>query len=287
MFKVRVKKYIDSVQYQIYEDNVQFSDDSTFDFNKAIDDRLGTDSRLYGRDHSIFVRRIKKDDQTLVKNPFTDSYELLTEYKVYDKHQESVRCSVNRTIKKIYDIGRSNVWDYFLTFTFNPDKVDSFDYSAVSKKLINWLKIVRRKCPDMVYLVVPEMHKSGRYHFHGLFANIDALTFFDSGKRTDRGQVVYNLVEYNLGFSTAINVDGSSAIVSYLTKYITKDLAESTFGKKRYWSSRNVKLPEVLEHVTDDTYMQILDKLNVADADFVKTINSYKDVTYIEFNKKK
>ena len=51
------------------------------------------------------------------------------------------------------------------------------------------------------------MHSVGKaWHFHGLLANCDNLTFNDSGHIDKRGRIIYNLTNYKLGFSTATKV---------------------------------------------------------------------------------
>lgn len=155
----------------------------------------------------------------------------------------SLRVSADRSLNMVYKYARANVWEWFFTLTFNPEKVDSFNYEEVTEKLSKWLNNMRRACPEMKYLVVPEKHKSGRYHFHGLFANVDELRFADSGHKDEAGHVIYNVSNYSLGFSTATRVQDTARASSYLSKYITKDLTEGTFGKKRYWASRNLDMP--------------------------------------------
>lgn len=118
------------------------------------------------------------------------------------------------------------------TLTFNPDKVDSFDYSETTKKLSKWLNNMRRTCPSMKYVVVPELHKSGRWHFHGLFSNVENMVFVDSEKRDKKGRVIYNVGKYRLGFSTATKIDDVAKSITYVTKYVTKELCEVTYGKK-------------------------------------------------------
>lgn len=160
----------------------------------------------------------------------------------------NIKRSVRRTLNEIYDISRCNCWELFVTLTFNPDKVDSFDYDEVTKKLKNWLDTIRRKSKDLKYLIVPELHKSGRYHFHGLFANVDydKLKLIDSGKRTNTGLVIYNIDSYRWGFSTATKVKNTNAVNKYIAKYVTKDLAKNTMYRRRYWASRNCNKPKVL-----------------------------------------
>lgn len=263
MQHVKIKRFLDSEQIQIYKKQVGR-------------DRLEDDL-----EHAYLYTRVCDKDISFKENPFNDNqYEWMQKFKDSNK-SESMRVSRARCINKIYDIARSNMWEWFFTLTFNPEKVNSYDYTDTSKKLSLWLNNMRKKCPDMIYVVVPELHKSGRWHFHGLFSNVDGLEFVESGKCTDKGQMIYNVGNYKLGFSTAIRCDGSPKVVSYLCKYITKELCEVTHGKKRYWASRNVNLPEVIEFDVSMGIETILDCCDMENG-HIKTVESYLTVSYID-----
>jgi hypothetical protein len=157
--------------------------------------------------------------------------------------KKSANNSTRRTVNTIYDIARSNIWEWFITFTFNPEKVDSFDYSVCCKKLKNWIDNVMRGSGDNVkYLAVPELHKSGRIHFHMLVSGIN-LIMTDSGHKTKSGLPIYNLGQYRWGFTTAVQVYETNGISKYICKYITKELISATKGKRRYWASKSVDRP--------------------------------------------
>lgn len=158
--------------------------------------------------------------------------------------ERSIASSTSRTINSIYQLTRSNYWEYFLTLTFNPDKVNSFDYDEVSKKLSKWINHFKeRYAPDLKYILVPELHKSGRIHFHGLLANIGNAQLIDSGKTDNKGNVIYNLGNYKLGFTTCTKINDVARASSYITKYVTKELCTITKNKKRYWCSKNLDKP--------------------------------------------
>ena len=163
--------------------------------------------------------------------------------KVYDdvrKAQKkailSEKSSLRRTQNAVYDIARANEksWEWFVTITFNPEKVNSFDYDEVTKKVTNYFNRMRKSNPNMIYLGVPEKHKSGRYHFHFLMGQCEKLEMTDSGHKTKNGQPIYNIGSYRLGFSTATRIENKARCTSYICKYITKDLYEHTKNKKRY-----------------------------------------------------
>lgn len=182
-------------------------------------------------------------------NPFTDDYDLFTDMNELEKRMEhSVQMSLNRTKNKIYYLARSNIWEWFFTLTFDPEKVDSYDYGEVTNKLSKWLNNLRsRYAPDLKYIFVPEQHKSGRWHFHGLVSDTGNIVFADSGHNT-HGLTIYNVGQYRLGFSTATRIQSVSKSTYYITKYFTKDLVSATKNKKRYWSSKNLHQAPVTEY---------------------------------------
>lgn len=172
------------------------------------------------------------------------------------RNKVNFKRSQRATLSKVYDISRCNYWDWFVTFTFAPNKVDRYDYDKVSKKLKNWIDRVRRTSPYLKYLIVPELHKDGAYHFHGLFANCE-FEFVDSGKKDKTGNKIYNINSYKLGFTTATKIKNNDAVNKYIAKYLTKELFSNTKHRKRYWVSRNVDLPEVNETFNQDVSSEI------------------------------
>ena len=171
---------------------------------------------------------------------FTEPFEgtlvtLLDDIDPVSKREESLRCSVSRTRRRIYNIAISVDWKYFVTFTFSPQKVDRYSYSDVSKVMGLFLDNLRMLKPNIQYLLVPELHKDGAYHFHGLFNDnlpVDYAGFFHH-------QDVFHVRDFDFGFTDCTLVESTVRISRYITKYITKDLVAVPFCKKRYWYSRS------------------------------------------------
>ena len=189
---------------------------------------------------------------TLYKEPKTR-----TEQDI--EHSRNV--SMNRTVQKIYEIARSNRWEYFITLTFDPQKHNSKNYDYITQIMHDWLKDLKKNyAPDLIYLIVPELHADGqKYHFHGVFANCGAIPFVDSGHYID-GEPIYNIGAYKFGWSTATKVKDTFRVSSYITKYITKDLCSVTMGKKRYWCSKNCNRPLIQSyHMTQEEIEQIFE----------------------------
>lgn len=225
-----------------------------------------TDDDFVGCDLETGEVILRKHDKlplpiTFSYNPFTDDYEGILDMNELEKRMsESARCSLSRTVNKVYYLARSNIWEWFFTLTFDPLKVDSFNYGEVTSKLSKWLNNLRsRYAPDLKYLFVPEQHKSGRWHFHGLVSNTGNIQFCDSGRRS-RGLVIYNVGQYRLGFSTATEIQNVSKSTYYITKYFTKDLISVTKNKKRYWASKNLHQAPMT-----DCYYEIGEHYNIAD----------------------
>lgn len=158
--------------------------------------------------------------------------------------------SLSRSRKHVYNYVRNNDFDYFVTLTFNPAFVDSFDFSACSKLITKYFSFLRRYNPLMSYICVPEMHKSGRFHFHALMRWCDLDLHF-SGHHDRKGRTIYNSGNFPYGFSTVILTDNDRCrLATYLSKYITKQFISHVKSRKRYWVSRNLKYPEIVSRET-------------------------------------
>lgn len=220
-------------------------------------------------------------------NPFTGKYEKLTDIQTATfMHERSVRSSLNRTVQAVYRYSRQCEWEYFITLTFSPEVVDRHDFSACMKKASKWFNHQKdRYAKELKYLIVPEMHKDGAWHIHGVVADTDRMSITDSGHVTKEGQTVYNLVGWKFGFSTATAVTDTYRVSTYITKYITKDLCELSKGRKRYYRSRNIPEPKETEflvpHGDREEFLQsIADSLGV-ELEYTKSLDcEYMSVDY-------
>lgn len=214
----------------------------------------------------------KFEREIIMDNPFTTEEEKEAEIraeeaKTIDK-EGSLKRSKNRTISTIYSLARSNYWEYFFTLTLDPKKIDRTNYDQITDALKRWLNNLRHNySKELKYLLIPELHKDGKsYHFHGLMSCMGNLTLMDSGKRFRNkfGEMVeiYNLKEYNLGYSNFQKICRPERVIKYITKYISKELCATTEGKKRYWTSKNLNRPKIsvdLVDLTDDYIKSLLD----------------------------
>lgn len=269
MFNVKRKIFYDTEQIQVF---------SRWYFSKGECEKDKRFNPLTGEIYS------PSKPGEVVDNPFTGSREKVG-YMVdlEAQKEEYIRSSMSRSIKSIYDIARSNKWEWFFTFTFNPKRVDRYNYDDCTQKFSDWLANMRRICPDMIYIVVPEKHPtSGAFHFHGLFSDVMNLDFRFNEHYDKKGRLVYNCHSYKFGWTTATRVEDSRRSSSYLCKYVTKELCTVTEGKRRYWASKNVKRPVVIEYLIDGREDERLKMFIQKDARIKQAQSAYGNVTYID-----
>jgi len=157
---------------------------------------------------------------------------------------DSINRSYRQVKDKVWSFAYSNEWEWFVTLTFDKSKVDRFNYTACISLLRSVLKQYKRDNKDFEYLVVPEQHKNGAWHFHGLFKSL-ALSEFKYSKHLDKaGRKIYNIrvLADKLGHTTAARVDTRGQAAGYLVKYINKDLMASEYvrGRPKYIASRGL-----------------------------------------------
>lgn len=172
--------------------------------------------------------------------------------------------SMRRARAKLRRLALSNEFTHFVTLTLDKEKVDRYDPKAIMQKVNRCLdNLVRRH--GLKYILVPEQHKDGAYHFHGFIAGdirledsgtID-LPWEDKPKRprddqeradwlSRGGHVVYNWPQWPLGFTTALPLYGTySAAVAYVCKYIGKQQGQRPMGRW-YYSGGGLKEPQRL-----------------------------------------
>lgn len=176
---------------------------------------------------------------------------------------DNVARAKRRAAGAVRDLARSNDFRYFVTLTLDAAKIDRYDVAAITKRLNGWLRN-RVQRYGLLYVLVPELHKDGAVHFHGLIN--DALPVADSGTLTAQGwkkprkprsnaqraqwlsegaQTVFNLPSWDYGFTTAIGLYGErEAAIGYVCKYITKSEATQKVGGRWYYSGGQLARPE-------------------------------------------
>lgn len=178
--------------------------------------------------------------------------------------------NLRRSKTTIKDIALCNYLPLMVTFTFNPKIVKRQDPTCCKIALSKWLQHMRRKYGPMEYVFVPEQHRDGSLHFHGLIGGYKGTLQEKPFDRNGRPQ--YELPDYKYGFTQAQIIkhtqEDYDRSVSYITKYVTKDML--TFaGKKRFWCSKGLKRP--IKKINDARF----DDISKEDITTYNSKNSY------------
>lgn len=167
--------------------------------------------------------------------------------------EKSLYNSLARAKRSIYEYAIANDWDFWATLTLDRSKIDRYSLDVIQKKLTSFLDNTRRtKHNGLRWLIVPEMHKDGAWHFHLLLAGLPDTDLRDTGRTyRDTGRKIYNWIDYEekFGWNTLIDIRGVPLeemykIAKYLTKYMTKALGILRHNKKKYWSSKGLQRPK-------------------------------------------
>lgn len=182
--------------------------------------------------------------------PLEDSERETYDYKLDE--------SLYRTKALVRDLIRCNPWDYFVTFTFNPDKTNRYDFKECRSRLTKFFNNYRsRYSSNFRYMVIPEQHKDGAWHFHGMVrglrdGDLYVPDFVISGSDLVPNTKSYvRWAQYNLGYFSASRVKNIEACALYVTKYVTKTLSDIGVGSRALLHSTGLHMPELLMDVDD------------------------------------
>lgn len=202
--------------------------------------------------------KAKNEAKTAKNEPEMEQKSLFDEKVPSEKKERKAKAAdvdraKSRARANVRRLALCNDFRWFVTLTIDPKKIDSYDAAAVTRRLNQWLSNhVRRN--GLKYVLVPERHKSGRIHYHGFFN--DVMEVIPSNKTDSLGHPIYNLPEWDYGFTTAIELYGDyHAAVGYTCKYIGKD--SEKIGGRWYYSGGNLQKP--VEKFVDITLAELME----------------------------
>lgn len=171
--------------------------------------------------------------------------------------------SLSRTRSRVFELAACNEFTYFCTFTQDQTKRDRFDLNEFRKDLAQFVRNENRSRAEVdkiKYLMIPEEHKNGGWHMHGFLKGLapsDLRLFTLSEKLPERlrkqlreGKQIYDWTRYrrNFGYFTCTEIENGIAAAKYITKYITKDVANATRaqGAHLFFASQGLKSRDTL-----------------------------------------
>lgn len=171
--------------------------------------------------------------------------------------------SLSRSRARIFELASCNEFTHFCTFTQSPDLRERFDLREFRKDFAQYVRNLNRsRDPEskIKYVLIPEEHKKGGWHMHGLLMGLnegELRPFSLKEKLPQRireklkeGEQIFDWEGYRkrFGFFTCTPIKDPQACSRYLTKYITKDLVKSSLssGEHLFFASQGLKGRETL-----------------------------------------
>lgn len=160
--------------------------------------------------------------------------------------------NISRARSMVFQYALCNPWDYFFTGTLDRSKYDRYNLSRFMSSLTQWVRDMRKKyAAKFQVLLIPELHKDGAWHVHGFVYGLPMerlAQFPDTAPLKLREGGFLNWPDYaaKFGFCSLAPIRDPVACAFYITKYISKDLAQrgSDLGQHLYFHSRPLKTAE-------------------------------------------
>lgn len=167
--------------------------------------------------------------------------------EVERKEHERFSSSLVRARSRVRELALCNDWDFFVTLTLNKEKQDRFNLQKWVKDLGNWIgNYNKRFGAKLRYILIPELHEDGAWHAHGLMHGLAPHSLCIN----EHGYLDCPYYRNRFGFISLSRVKSHERVASYITKYITKDQAETCRsiggGKHLFYASRGLQGREIV-----------------------------------------
>lgn len=150
--------------------------------------------------------------------------------------------NVARARAMVFEYALCNDFEYFVTLTLNKDLQDRYDLKGYIKRLGQFIRNYRRDHgADIQYLLIPEKHRDGAWHMHGLFKGIPA----EHLSINENGYMDWPAYSKRFGFISLDKIKNKEACSKYITKYVSKSFDKeggvTEKESKLYYCSRGLK----------------------------------------------
>ncbi len=257
----------------------------------------GSYVQVYYYKHSR-IKNPKKDDDVDLNlkklNAEVNTSKKETKLKTSNEIEER---NITRSKLQCQRIAKANMeyWKSFVTLTFEDNITDE---EFANKRFRYYVDKIRRVKKDFRYICVKEHQKRGAIHFH-LLTNLECDTdlipkrplkrLYNKESKIWKDLDYYDLKYWNDGFSSAEPVSGDAKkIVGYISKYMTKDIDDRLFGRRRFFYLQNCIVPKISYiDSMDSRDLEFLQK-KIQDKELIyqnKYLNAYDDseVSFQEF----
>lgn len=182
----------------------------------------------------------------VTKRLYTPSPVRVKKPEEFRHNDEKLDCALARSRSSIREYALCNDWEYFFTFTIDGEKHERYDLKPFLQELLQWFQNLRKsKYPQLKYLLVPDQHEDGAWHFHGMISGIPAAPLPDWAPYELRERGDQEWTEYRLryGWCSLSPIRNPVGASFYVTKYITNKVARfaSDKGLHTYYHTRGLR----------------------------------------------
>lgn len=172
-----------------------------------------------------------------------DAKKQASEFCIDKKKQEKAQNNFCRAKSTVTELALCNNFEYFVTLTLDESKTNRYDLTAFIHDLGVWIGNFNKKYnAKLKYILIPEEHKKGGWHMHGLFSGVppNALTI------NEHGYLDLPYYRRRFGFISLSKIKDKSRCARYITKYICKDFTARLFdlGGHLYYASHGLNRRE-------------------------------------------
>lgn len=165
----------------------------------------------------------------------------------WSEEEGRLRTSIARTKSRIRELAMCNDFEYFCTFTLSPEKQDRHDLKRWIQDFCNWVGNYNKKFGvKLEYLIIPEQHKDGAWHAHGLVKGIAPQSIVVN----KHGYYDMPYYAQRFGFMNFSTIKSRERCASYITKYVTKDVTSTARaigrGTHMFYHSRGLREKEII-----------------------------------------
>lgn len=149
--------------------------------------------------------------------------------KTFKSYDMKLFNSISRARQAICELAKCNDWQYFVTFTINKKQFDRYILKEYITAFTKWLSNYSARKTGGIkidYLLIPELHKDGAWHLHGLMNGIPGkhLSSFEKGKHPryliENGYLNWAAYEKKFGFCSFDKIRSKQKVAGYITKFI-------------------------------------------------------------------
>lgn len=156
-------------------------------------------------------------------------------------NENKLDTNIRRAKRTVFELAICNEWDLFVTLTIDSKKYCRSDLDTYRSDLMQWLRDYGKKHNIKIdYLLIPELHSDGTsWHLHGFIKGLplDHLSINKNGYQD------WQDYQNKFGWISLDKIKDAEACSRYITKYISKDLADCVkeINAKMYYCSQGLQ----------------------------------------------